>query len=920
MTNTRRLVMYAAAILAGLPPIASGASFSCAKATSANEFMICGNPQLSAMDSDLADLYRAAKIEALDAAAFKKETNDEWRKRQRCRDESCLLAWYQRRNAQLAAELHHEQGQPANLASTPAVTVPVPPAPTEDDSMGFSGYLWMIGGLFVLVWVIKQRSATGRRSVAAAAAAAASKSVANPHGPARGAGSGIQLRVMRAGPTKKLPPAKRSIEKSPTVWIPPGHTTVVKGLSIPGGMLYVGSTLTAPDGSIEPAQIDPTLEVDSAEADPQERMFGYWPRYDEISASARRAYLTWLAGGRQDPNADVGYVFLFFYALERRVLVDAKTNVAARAEVPTVMAEIERLRAIYSNRSFQSYTRSFLDYVAASGAFEKALYLQDPPAATISRGMPLLLRAGLGQCALDGRPVPPAWALIWARSEPNVSLPRVATRCQEQFDEQFKRIYGEQFADGLKLSVNRTKLKVSYRAASGGLLSENFFSEFGDLPDVTTVVTPLKKLQGVIDEAAAGLEAYSRFVGRHADKVHSLEATLLLPTGLWSATVKAAVSCLDARVGAGMTVIKLGGLLSAFGGTAAPTREMLKNLFGVLRSQRVGVEPDVLSGAKTPKADDSVVLFRLAANDDVISGAAKSEYAAVAVMLDLAITLANADGRISGREVQFLNHQVDTWSHVGESAQRRLRARLRLGIVYPPTLASLNSRIEPLPTAARAALAKLLSALAMADGKLRPSAVKHLEKVYAVLGIDHATLYSQLHGVAAAAERKPPNLRVARSDLTRPAAGNAAGAPDQAYAPRTAETGDGGMRLDSARIATLQAESERVTALLSRVFEEETLAAPIVSTSAENGDPEPAEGVPRLLGLDGEHSAFLRVLLTRHSWSRAELNDIAADMEMMLDGALERINEAALDKFDARIAEGDDPIEIAQDLMESVSA
>jgi TerB-C domain len=60
--------------------------------------------------------------------------------------------------------------------------------------------------------------------------------------------------------------------------------------------------------------------------------------------------------------------------------------------------------------------------------------------------------------------------------------------------------------------------------------------------------------------------------------------------------------------------------------------------------------------------------------------------------------------------------------------------------------------------------------------------------------------------------------------------------------------------------------------------------------------------------------------LTRPSWSRAELNDIAADMEMMLDGALERVNEAALDRLDARIADGDDPIEIAQDLLESTIA
>jgi len=93
-----------------------------------------------------------------------------------------------------------------------------------------------------------------------------------------------------------------------------------------------------------------------------------------------------------------------------------------------------------------------------------------------------------------------------------------------------------------------------------------------------------------------------------------------------------------------------------------------------------------------------------------------------------------------------------------------------------------------------------------------------------------------------------------------------------------------------------------------------------VATPVKETDSEPAELAPRLLGLDAEHSAFLRVLLTRPSWSRAELSDIAADMEMMLDGALERVNEAALDKLDARIAEGDDPIEIAQDLLERTIA
>jgi uncharacterized tellurite resistance protein B-like protein len=457
------------------------------------------------------------------------------------------------------------------------------------------------------------------------------------------------------------------------------------------------------------------------------------------------------------------------------------------------------------------------------------------------------------------------------------------------------------------------------------------------LPDVTTVVTPLKKLQGIVNESAKGLDAYSRFIGRHADRALSLEATLLLPQALWPRTVKEAVQSLDTRIGGGMVVIKLGELLAAFGGTSTLTRETLKNLFVMLQVQNVGVEPDVLAGAKAPKPDDSVVLFRLTSDESAPSARNYAGYEAVAVMLDLAITLANADGKISGREVQFLNRQVDAWSHVGAAAQRRLRARLRLGIVYPPTLASLKSRIEPLPTTAREALAKLLSALALADGKLRPSAVKHLEKVYQLLGLEASALYSELHVASAAVEavvpdnRTNPTLdsRAASSAPMREATPSAGSGPPEAEprgisGPTTSASKsrkEGGFKLDAARIAALQRDSERVTAMLSKVFEEQEPAAPVAAQlSVEHVESVLDEKMPCLLGLDPEHSAFLRVLLTRQSWTRAELADIAADMELMLDGALERVNEAALDTYDNRIADGDDPIEIAQDLMENVTA
>lgn len=919
-----RLVLFCTAtIFAAIPAFSVAASFNCSKARSAPEILICGDPQLSTMDDDLAILYRSAKAASTDTSAFKKETNEEWKSRANCQDRDCLIHWYKHRSSQLTNRLNRAQER--KMPSTPAVASPVPklpePAvgPPHEDSTSVAGVIWFLGAVFGALWFLQRiRGCKKRIAAIQAAATTASRTpeiiLTRKAAPSQRQPNIMQFEVRVSSESRDTKPKHHS-GHLPTIWVPPGQSVTVQGLSVAGGMLYVGNTLTAHDGGIEPAQIDPTLEVDPQAADPAERLFGYWARYESISPTARRAYLAWLADGRRDPNANIGNVFLFFYGLERRLLVDAPKDPAAKSEMPTIITEIERLRSIYNNGSFLRYSSDLLDYLAADDV-EPGLCLKPPPPSTTSRGMSLRLRIGLGQAAVDVRPVSAEWALAWVRSEPNIRLPGVARRCTRQFDAQFARSYTEKFGPGLKLSVNRTKLKISYRPASGGLLNQNFVSNLGELPDVTTVVTPLKKLQVVVDEVATSLDAYSRYIGRHPHKAASLEATLLLPKALWSSSVQSAFESIDQRVGAGMVVIKLGDLLNAFGGTSSLTRETLKNLFQVLLAQNVGVEPDVLAGAKLPKSEDSVVLFRLPADGYANGADNKAGYDAVAVMLDLAITLANADGRISGREVQFLNRQVDAWLHVGAAAQRRLRARLRLGIVYPPTLSSLKSRLEPLPVAARAGLAQLLSALALADGKLAPAAVKHLEKVYQHLGIEVTALYSELHVASAATDAKvPANTLQSRENQAMPN-------PALTSAPSTkAKATVPGLQLDAARIAALQVESERVTALLAKVFEEQEPQEPVAAAPAANADEDDSPGKEsRVLGLDSEHSAFLRVLLTRPSWSRAELVDMAADMELMLDGALERVNEAALDTFDSRIAEGDDPIEIAQDLMEGVSA
>src|SRR3546814_2198798 len=91
-----------------------------------------------------------------------------------------------------------------------------------------------------------------------------------------------------------------------------------------------------------------------------------------------------------------------------------------------------------------------------------------------------------------------------------------AVRCAEQFEKLFTEHYTAAFGAGMVLPCNRTKLKFVYRAASSGFMGGRARAlNFEGLPDVSVLTAPLKNLATIVEKATAGLDAYSRFVGRN---------------------------------------------------------------------------------------------------------------------------------------------------------------------------------------------------------------------------------------------------------------------------------------------------------------------------------------------------------------------------------------------------------------------
>ncbi|MDC3839753.1 TerB N-terminal domain-containing protein [Pseudomonas aeruginosa] len=693
-------------------------------------------------------------------------------------------------------------------------------------------------------------------------------------------------------PSHRIPSAPANLAVSKARWLPQDEFIEIAGEKISGGMIYVGEDRNSRYGSSEPSLINPKLKVARGIVDIAERLTSYWSSYDSISPEARRAYLQWLSSGRKAPHANIGYVFLFFYGLERRVFVDAKTDRAAAAETPSIIAEVERLLSIYGeNHSFNNYASRFVDFLR-QGAVLTRLYLETPPTPLpYGYEMPIELRIGLGQLAVDKHPLPANWALAWVLSDHSIGKRTPVTRCEDAFARLFHMRYEERYGAGIVLPQNKTRLKFQYNTASAGLPSQEL-DGLSEIPDVTATSAARKKLQQLVDECTVQLEPYSRYLGRNPGAPDALEGLLQLPVSLWPAGARAELDELKQRIGDGMVVMSFGELAGRLQSAGALSRDKVLTLARALESLHIGIEPDVLAGSRTPKPEDRVALFATQAEDGDLR--ASPAYSVASVTLDLACAVAAADGDTSPKEIMLLSQHVDSWSHLSGAHRKRLKAHLRLQLNQPPTFQSLKKKLEPLADSARRAVAAFLAHLAQVDGEVSSAEVKLLERVYKTLQLDSQSLYSDLHVVASG--------NPAGSLQATPAAPGA-----------TQSKTIGGFALDHDRIAQLQRETEQVSALLAQVFVGEQPVEPEEVSIEEAG-----EDTSGVCGLDADLSAFLRVLVSRNEWTRDELEAVASDMELMLDGALEQINDMAFEHFDMPVTEGEDPFEINPDVMENL--
>lgn len=682
----------------------------------------------------------------------------------------------------------------------------------------------------------------------------------------------------------EVPREKRSNEESLSeLWVPPDTSISIHGYTISDGMVYVGH-----EGN-EPAVIDPSLPVSRRTNRQVNEPLHYFPSYAKLEPEARTRYLSWLSSGRNDQHLDIGYVFLFFYGLERRVLVDIHSTPEFQHELPAIINEVKRLLSIYQvNHSFYSYATSFLTFILAKYQPEQLKVTKD--ALKDRKTFPFSLKYALTKFAVKGQPLLAPVAFTWFESSP-YSTPRTPSkRCRKEFSKLFKIRYHAEFRKGLIINPRHAShnLSVDYKSANPSLGGQTYFYELEGFPDVSGLEKPIVALQKIVDGCIEDLEAYNRYLGRKANQTRpKVFALAQLPAELLDAVHYDEIATLRVFVentikAQTFAIVEISDLFTAMNlsleqGVSRSESLLIAQLLGRLG---YGIEPDVRFSGHPFKPQKKAVIFKLL---DSRVHTASAEYTSASLLLTLSSLIVHADRTVSENEENHLREHIATMLSLTPAEHQRLNAHLTLLLAQPPSLRSVKKHLHSLTKDSKLTIAEFLIALSTTDGHVAPEEIDILKKLYTMFELDDETLYSAIHA-------KQTHQKIASEDSFQKGDSSSVGTLDKTN-----------ISLDMNRIAHTLQQTEQVQALLADVFEE----ASEESSLSHQATTTPEQQVQCLLSLDANHSGLFQQIANLERISLDDFTTLCKQFDVLPGGAIETLNATAFETVDEALIEED---------------
>jgi tellurite resistance protein len=581
-------------------------------------------------------------------------------------------------------------------------------------------------------------------------------------------------------------------------------------------------------------------------------------------------------------------VFLFFYGLERRLIVDDK-SINERNEI---IEEILRLLELYgSNSSFYSYAQALLSlhWVLYGNRNEIPKYLT-----LENRRVSFPVQAQIGALINQGKPIPSDWAVKWLRLHPTTYLGTPSRRCYLEFNELFSKKYELKFGTGLQIKPNKTKLVFSYHPASPTIQSVSIPC---DIPDIFALTKPITQLQEIAKECEDELSSYSRVLGKSETDKSQLPILATLPKPLFDTHPKtrSIKNIIEQKQQSDFSIITTLELLteldhSSISSISKREAEHIAQLFAKLGYL---IAPDIKFHNAKPDLNGNIVLIK---SDDAINFSASENYNSIALHTRLSALVSQIDGEVSISEERIILKNIQSQNHLTEAEKKSLSSFAVWCLKNPQSNVGIKQRLTSATIEEKAQIAKLVVSIAQADGNIAIQEIKQIEKLYTMIGLERQQLLSDLH------QQTSSDDPIIVSD----------GTEETIYSlPKKPKQETTGFSIDHQKIQRLEEETRKVQSVLQTVFMEDELGQLEVTPMITPNNP--------VDNLTPVYKQLLESLIEHQTWTIQDYEQLCSDLKLMPNGAIEVLNDWSYNFANAPILEDGDPIFVDIDLYKEIT-
>lgn len=662
-----------------------------------------------------------------------------------------------------------------------------------------------------------------------------------------------------------IPKPKSQYSASPR-FVGSDDFVVAFGHTLNSPLIYVANTRKY--GGFDASLLCLQREIAPPRLEPPKSL-GYWPQTSELKPHQIGNYVQWLAGDRSDPSIDIGYVFLYFYGLERRALVD-------KQDIEPIAKEVLRLLSIYGTQSsFRQYAAGLLTHMVLIRWLKPTPKLIAKLISLYGKSLPENLRhLILGHHAREGLALSPDVALALASTDELAMRSTVTLRAKDELSELFKKKYAAKFSGGITPLLGEKGTLIEYHPGSPTLLWHQHRTNpipSAQWPTIKQWRATFNPVVALWNECVVELKQYARKLNTHGkDSAVAFEA---LPATLQGDRIHPSRKAWDVMLVE--FVPESGSILAPIGRIAALrdieqrktlTGAQSRSLVEFVETMGSSLEPDVRITGKNYGWNDHVAIIRL---PDTPTLPQDRKYELASIIVRLAMEVALADGALDPAERQVMVNFFENRLELSRNDCTRITALMDVLTHENASKKALKrSTLADFTPEQRESIGRFLADIATAVGGVSDAEQRALERHYKALGLDKKRVAALLVELG---ERSPASA-LAGDEISIEAVS---------------------LDLNLDRVRALREESEHAAKiLLDAISTEESpvekgtsdeTVSPVATISTQTSN-----GVWAALRSDMHPFAF--ALVTQASWPRTELDALARQHGTSLAAAVELIN------------------------------